>query len=182
MRHLHALPTLLLVGLLAGCTAAGKSPDVSKDIRASLDQNGLKDISVSQDRDKGVVTLSGHVAADSDKAQAESLAKSIAGGQVVANEIIVTPPGIEADAKKINSALDDAVSSDLKAYYIQYGLSDSVSYSVHGGVVTLTGHVNSQAKRTQAEKLAASVKNVTQVVNELQITDQKATSQGAGSR
>ena len=181
MRHLHALPTLLVVGLLAGCSA-GQSPDVSKDIRASLDSNGLKNVSVSQDRDKGVVTLTGQVAADSDKAQAESLAKSIAGTQVVANEIIVTPPGIEADAKKINSALDDAVGNNLKAYFIQYGLSDSVSYSVRGGVVTLTGNVNSQAKRTQAAKLASSVANVTQVVNEIQVKDQKATSQGAGSR
>ena len=181
MRHILPLPALLIVGLLAGCTA-GKSPDVSGGIRASLDQNGLKDISVSQDRDKGVVTLTGHVAADSQKAQAESLAKSIAGQQVVANEIIVTPPGIEADAKKINSALDDAVGNNLKAYFIQYGLSDSVSYSVHGGVVTLTGHVNSEAQRTQAAKLASSVANVTQVVNELQVKDQKATSRGGGSR
>jgi hyperosmotically inducible protein len=155
---------------------------VTDGIRASLDQNGLKTVSVSQDRDKGVVTLSGQVAADADKAQAESLAKSIAGSQVVANEIIVTPPGIESDAKKINSALDDAVSSDLKAYFIQYGLSDSVSYSVHGGVVTLTGRVDTEAKRAHAEKLASSVKNVTQVVNEIQVKDQKATSQGAGSR
>jgi hyperosmotically inducible protein len=182
MRHTLTFPTLLLVGLLAGCSAAGKSPDVTDGIRASLDQNGLKTVSVSQDRDKGVVTLSGQVAADADKAQAESLAKSIAGSQVVANEIIVTPPGIESDAKKINSALDDAVSSDLKAYFIQYGLSDSVSYSVHGGVVTLTGRVDTEAKRAHAEKLASSVKNVTQVVNEIQVKDQKATSQGAGSR
>ena len=29
--------------------------------RTSLDQAGFKDVSVSQDRDKGVVTLSGHV-------------------------------------------------------------------------------------------------------------------------
>jgi osmotically-inducible protein OsmY len=102
MRHTLTLPTLLVVGLLAGCSATDKSPDVTDGIRASLDQNGLKDISVSQDRDKGVVTLSGHVATDADKAQAASLAKSIAGQQVVANEIIVTPAGIEADAKKIN--------------------------------------------------------------------------------
>jgi osmotically-inducible protein OsmY len=82
--------------------------------------------------------------------------------------------------RRRSTALDDAVGNDLKAYFIQYGLSDSVSYSVHGGVVTLTGQVNSQARRTQAEKLGSSVKNVTQVVNELQIKDQKAT--GAGSR
>jgi len=175
-----------MAGLLAGCSAAGKSaeksPDVANGIRTSLDENGLKDVSVSQDRDKGVVTLTGQVAADADKARAASLAKSLAGEQVVANEIIVTPPGIEADAKKINSALDDAVGNDLKAYFIQYGLSDSVSYSVRAGVVTLTGHVNSEAKRRQAAKLASSVANVTQVVNELQVTDQKATSRGRGDR
>lgn len=188
MRHTLTLPTLLVVGLLAGCSAAGKSPDLSPDvsngIRASLDQNGLKDISVNQDRVKGVVTLGGHVATDAEKAQAASLAKSIAGKQVVANEIIVTPAGMETDATRINSALDDAVGSDLKAYFIEYGLSDDVSYRVHAGVVTLTGQVTSQAKRTQAAKLASSVKNVTQVVNELRVKekDQKATSRGGGDR
>jgi hypothetical protein len=34
---------------------------------------------VNSDRDKGVVTLGGHVAADGDKSQAESIARSIAG-------------------------------------------------------------------------------------------------------
>jgi osmotically-inducible protein OsmY len=40
----------------------------------------------SQDREKGVVTLGGHVAADSDKAKAAQIAQSVAGSQVVANE------------------------------------------------------------------------------------------------
>jgi len=57
-----ALLTLLSVGILAGCAGTdAKSPDVSDSIRASLDQAGLKDISLSQDRDKGVVTLAGPV-------------------------------------------------------------------------------------------------------------------------
>ena len=77
---------------LVGCSGARQSPDVSDSIRKSLDQAGLKDVSVSQDRDKGVVTLGGHVAADADKSQAESIAKSIATGQVVANQISVMPP------------------------------------------------------------------------------------------
>jgi hypothetical protein len=47
-----------------------KSPDVSDAIRKSLDQAGLKDVSVAQDREKGVVTLAGHVAAEGDKSQA----------------------------------------------------------------------------------------------------------------
>jgi|GEM_PF-4865996 len=38
---------------------------------------------MEQDRDKGVVTLTGTVVSEVDKAQAESIAKSIAGMQVV---------------------------------------------------------------------------------------------------
>ena len=44
-----------------------RSADVSGGIRTSLDQAGLKNVSVTQDHDKGVVTLGGHVTADSDK-------------------------------------------------------------------------------------------------------------------
>jgi osmotically-inducible protein OsmY len=55
-------------------------------------------------------------------------------------------------------------------------LKNGVSYKVDKGVVTLTGNVNSQSKRAQVEKVAAGVPNVQQVVNELQIKDQKASS------
>ncbi len=170
------LLALLLVGILVSCSGtATRSPDISDSIRKSLDQAGLKDVSVSQDRDKGVVTLGGHVAADADKSQAESIAKSIATGQVVANQIAVLPPGGESDAKAVNSALDKGVENNLDAALIQNGLQESVKYDVKNGVVTLTGDVNSQSKRAQAEKIAASVPNVQQVVNNLQIKNQKAT-------
>ena len=85
---------------------SAKSPDVSASVRTSLNQAGFKDVSVSQDRDKGVVTLGGqHVATDSAKSQAESVAMSLAGTQVVSNQIAVIPPGGESDAIKMNSAL-----------------------------------------------------------------------------
>ena len=44
------------------------------------------------------------------------------------------------------------------------------------GVVTLTGEVRSEARRSSAQSIASAVPNVTQVVNELQVKDQKATS------
>ena len=72
-RLLVTLLTLSIVGTLAGCSRIRKSPDVSDSIRKSLDQAGLQDVSVSQDRDKGVVTLGGHVPSDGDKSQAESM-------------------------------------------------------------------------------------------------------------
>jgi osmotically-inducible protein OsmY len=51
-----------------------------------------------------------------------------------------------------------------------------VKYEVKSGVVTLTGEVNSEDKRTRAEKVAIAVPNVLQVVNDLQVKNQKASS------
>jgi osmotically-inducible protein OsmY len=167
---------LLGAGTLAGCSGTAASPDVSDSIRKSLDQAGLKDVSVSQDRDKGVVTLGGHVVNDRDKAQAETLAKSLAGAQVVADQIAVIPPGLEKDAKAVNSDLDEGIEKNLDAALIQSKLRKSVKYEVKNSVVTLTGEVNSQNKRARAEQVAVSVPNVQQVVNNLQIKDQKASS------
>jgi hyperosmotically inducible periplasmic protein len=172
-----SLLALLVVVTLVGCSGTAKqSPDVSDSIRKSLDQAGLKDVSVSQDRDKGVVTLGGHVAADADKSQAESIAKSIATGQVVANQIAVMPPGGESEAKAVNSDLDKAIEKNLDAALIQNKLHKSVKYDVKNGVVTLTGEVNSQSKRALAEQISSAVPNVKQVVNDLQIKNQKASS------
>lgn len=164
------------IGCTIGCNSANKSPDVTGDIRKSLDQSGLKDVSVSQVRDKGVVTLSGHVPNDGDKGQAESIAKNIADGQVVADQIVVLPPGRESDARSVNSDLDSGIDKNLDAALIQNGLQKGVRYKVKSGVVTLSGDVNSESKRAQVQKIASGVPNVQQVVNDLQVKDQKATS------
>ena len=162
---------------MLGCSGpSSKSPDVSDSIRKALDQAGLKDVSVSQDRDKGVVTLGGQVASESDKSQAESLAKSLAGAQVVADQIAVVPVGGEKAAKAVNSDLDQGIENNLDAALIQNKMHDDVKYEVKSGVVTLTGEVNSEDKRTRAEKVAIAVPNVLQVVNDLQVKNQKASS------
>jgi len=57
---------------------------------------------------------------------------------------------------------------------IQNKMHDHVKYEVKSGVVTLTGEVNSQYKRDPAEKVATRVPNVKQVVNDLQVKNQKA--------
>jgi hyperosmotically inducible protein len=168
---------LLAVGALSGCSGtAAKSPDVADNIRKSLDQSGLKDVTVSQDRDKGVVTLGGQVTNNNDKVQAESLAKSFAGAQVVADQIAVVPVGAEKEAKAVNSDLDKGIEQNLDAALIQNKMHDNVKYEVKSGVVTLSGEVNSQNKRDRAERVAAGVPNVQQVVNDLQVKNQKASS------
>jgi osmotically-inducible protein OsmY len=123
-----------------------------------------------------VVTLGGQVATDNDKAHAEDIAKSIAGQQVVADQIAVVQVGEEHDAKAMNSDLDKGIEQNLDAALILNRLHGDVKYAVKNHVVTLTGDVDSPARRRVAEQVAAAVPNVQQVVNELQVKRQKATS------
>jgi len=176
LSHWSKLLAVAVAGILAGCSPAMRTPDVSASIRQALDQAGLKKVSIVQDRDKGVVTLGGQVAADSVKAQAEAIATSLAGGQVVADQIAVVPPGAERDARNVNADLDKGIEQNLDAALIEARLHDGVKYAVKNHVVTLTGDVDSQSRRRDAERVAAAVPNVQQVVNELQVKNQKATS------
>jgi len=177
VRPFFSIGTLVLLASMAACSdAPTKSPDVTDNLRRSLDQAGFKDVSVSQDRDKGVVTLTGTTASEADKAQAESIAKSIAGPQVVSDQIAVRPPGEESTAKKVDSDLDKGIEKNFDAVLVRHKLDSVVKYDVKNGVVTLTGHVNSQSRRAMVEKLATGVPNVKQVVNELEVKDQKASS------
>lgn len=168
---------LLVFCSLGACTRpADKSPDVTSAVRQALDQAGLKDVSVNQDRDKGVVTLGGHVPSDDAKGQAEAIAKTMAAGQVVANQVAVIPPGFEKVARTVNSDLDQGIEKNLDAALVASRFNSQVKYDVKNRVVVLKGEVDSEAKRAEAAKVAAAVPNVGQVVNEVQVKNQKATS------
>ena len=103
------------VGLIAfvvsvglGCSNRQQAPDVTSDIRHALDQAGLKDVKVSQDRVKAVVSLTGDVATDADKSRAETIAHSIAGDQVVSNEIGVRPKATWRPIRRSTRAVSSA--------------------------------------------------------------------------
>jgi osmotically-inducible protein OsmY len=107
--------TISIVTFFVGCSTEPKSPPVADNIRKSLDQPAFKNVSVSQDREKGVVTLTGHVATGAEKTEAEAIARSNAEGQVVADQIAVLPPGDASAAKTIDSDLDKAIEKNLDA-------------------------------------------------------------------
>jgi len=168
---------LLAVIVAGGCTAsANKSPAVADSVHDAVRQAGLKDVTVSQDRVKAVVTLKGTVASEEEKNQAETIAKSMAPGQIVANELAVLPPGAEKTAKSVNSELDGGIKKNLAAALIAHNLNKRVDTDVKNGVVTLTGNVQSERIRESAEKVAAAVPNVQQVVNKIEVKERKATS------
>ena len=169
-----AMLTLLLLIVATGCSG-NRSRDVKDGVKRSLEQAGFNDVKVDQDRDTGVVTLSGQVTSDDEKARAETAAKAAAGDQVVSNQIAVRPPGFESESKEIASDLDTGIEKNFHAALISHRLDKGVKYQAKNGVLTLEGEVNSQAKRDRLEQLATSIPNVKQVVNEIQVKDQKAT-------
>jgi hyperosmotically inducible periplasmic protein len=170
------LSVVLGVGLLAGCSSTPKSPAVASSVRKSLDQAGIKDVSVSEDRDKGVVTLGGHVATDAAKAQAAQIAQSVAGNEVIANEVAVLPPNDSGPTKTFDKDIDKGIDNNLDAALISNGYKSGISHSVKNGVVTLTGTVDTEAQRSQLQQIAGTVPNTQQVVNEIQTRHTKATS------
>ncbi len=176
-RFLLTVLALLTIGTMVGCWGhSAKSPDVADTIRKSLFQAGLKDVTVSQDRDKGIVTLGGEVSNADEKAQAESLAKSFAGAQDVADQIAVVPAGQGKEVSAVNSDLDQGIEKNLDAALIQNKMHGDVKYAVKNGVVTLTGEVSSDDVRKGAEQVATAVPNVQQVVNDIQVVKNRKAS------
>jgi hyperosmotically inducible protein len=179
MKTNHLLVTLLAlaaIGMMVGCKPSVKSPDLTDTIRKSLDQAGLKEVTVSQDRDKGIVTLGGQVATDDMKAQAESITKSMAGAEVVADQIAVIPAGLASQTNAVNTDLDQGIEKNLDAALIQNQMNDIVKYAVKNRVVTLSGEVNSESVRKNAESIALGVPNVQQVVNAIEVVKNRKAS------
>jgi osmotically-inducible protein OsmY len=81
---------------------------------------------------------------------------------------------VEGDAKKIDSNVDSAIEKDFKAVIIANRLEKQhIRFDAKNGVLTLKGDVDTAGQRQQVEKLAASVPNVQQVVNELDVKGAK---------
>lgn len=72
----------------------------------------------------------------------------------------MTPPGSEGEAKKVDADLDKGIESNLDAALLAQKLHKGVKYASKNGVVTLTGSVDSEAKRAAAQLIASTVPNV----------------------
>jgi osmotically-inducible protein OsmY len=176
MKSLNVVLIGMALAITLACTNNSKAPDVTDNVRHVLDSAGFTDVHVGQDREKNVVTLSGNVPTEDDKGRAESIARSQAGSAVVADEIAVRPKGDEGTAKKVDSDLDAGIDKNLEAMLLEHKMNRAVHYDVNNGVVTLKGTVTSQGQRSDVEKLAQQVPSVKQVVNELEVKNQRATS------
>jgi osmotically-inducible protein OsmY len=164
--------TFLLTALVILTAACSQRDNVSyKDgVKKALEQAELQDVSVSENQDKNTITLGGTVHSDDAKAKAADVAKAAAGTRIIANEISVQPVGAESEAKDVASNLDDAIEKTYKAALIESGLEkQSVNFKAKNGVLSLSGSVHNVNQRRQAEKLAAGIPNVQQVLNQIEV-------------
>jgi hyperosmotically inducible periplasmic protein len=162
--------------VITGCQSKDH-PDEKGAVTNSLNGNNLGSVDVSQDRDKGVMTLKGDVASAEAKQQAEGLAKQAAPDYTIANEIGVRAPEA-ANAGAVASNLDSAIEDDFKAAIKSHrNLDDqSIHASAKNGTLVIKGSVKTGAQKTEVSSLAKKVPNVQQVVNELEIkTDKHST-------
>jgi hyperosmotically inducible protein len=178
-RRFLLAPAAILVGALAfaGCHNQPTHPDEKSGVTNSLGSNNLGDVSVSQDRDKGVITLTGNVASDDQKTRAENLAKQAAPDYAIADEIGVRPAG-DSNAGSVASNLDSAIEDNFKASIKAHNNLDdqSIHYKAKNGTLVLKGTVKTLEQKKEAESLAKQVPNVQQVVNELEVKPTKHSS------
>jgi hyperosmotically inducible periplasmic protein len=167
---------LLLVLGSIGCTSqelddAGISAKIKGKLAADSETSAIK---IGVDTTHGVVTLSGVVPTEREKAKAEQLARSTEGITQVINNITINPDSLGATsvAKKTEEAVTDAtILAKIKAKLLTEGITNT-NVDVANGVVTLRGEVENDKQVTLAADIARSTVGVTSVNNQLAIKKQ----------
>jgi hyperosmotically inducible periplasmic protein len=150
-------------------------PDNRMAVYNALSQNGLRSITVSQDRKAGTMTLSGIVGSDESKRKAEQLARQAAPEYSVLDRIQVQSAGLVGDIKEAqkDARLDSAIETHFKARLASHKNLKGIQYSAYNQTLTLKGSVKTYKDRQEAEDLANKVPEVQHVVNQIQINGGK---------
>src|SRR5450756_1801885 len=106
VKLLPSVVIFTLTLLTLGCSQSQKSADIKGAVETALSQAGYTSVTVAQDRDKGVITLSGDVVTEEDKQRAADVTHNVSSRFVIANQIGVRPAGFTSEAKQSDSRLD----------------------------------------------------------------------------
>ncbi len=166
---LTALLFMFTIGCKNHSSDAGNAPSRGQ-IKNQLSSARLRNVDVSVDSDKKLVTLTGKVESGEQKDHVAQIAQDAAAGWVIANEVSIEPQGAESGARKIESNIDTAIEHNFKALAIaNHWDSMNLKYHAKNGVLTLEGTAPDTATRQDIEKIAATTPNVTQVVNKMDV-------------
>jgi osmotically-inducible protein OsmY len=167
-----SLTLVAVLALLLGvaCSTRTNTASYQDNVKKSLEQVDLKDVTVAEDRDKNTITLGGKVHSENAKQQANEVAQAAAGTRIVVDEISVQPVGEESAARSIASNTDSAIEKNYKAALIAKGLDkEHIRFNAKNGVLTLKGSVKTPQQKQAAQEVATNVPNVQQVLNELDV-------------
>lgn len=141
---------------------------------ATLLFNGeLNNFDINTDVKNGVVVLTGEVERSVDKKLAEELVLGIDGVKKVKNELTILDIHKKADSKEDSSAFTDAkIATVIKSRYLFDTDVDGtdIDVDVERRVVTLNGHVASEAERDLAIQIAKNANDVLEVEDNLRIS------------
>ncbi len=135
--------------------------EIERDVKAELEWDpdlDATDIAISVK--KGVVTLTGFVKSYTDKYEAETAAKRVAGVTGVANDLEVRMPAV--DERPDPDIARDAVAALKSQLPIS---SENIKVIVKNGWVTLEGEAEWQYQRQTAENAVRRIKGVKGVSN-----------------
>jgi osmotically-inducible protein OsmY len=112
----------------------------------------------------GVVTLTGFVTSYAEKTMAERAARRVKGVKAIAEEIEVRLP---SDTKRAD---DEIAARAIDILKWQVGVpADRIKVKVEKGVVTLTGDVDWQFQKTEADHVVHKLSGVFDVVNQIRV-------------
>ncbi|WP_438862862.1 BON domain-containing protein [Neptunicella sp.] len=179
-RSLISIVIAVVLGSVAlSASADNQWKDTAKDAwldgkaETTLLLNGnLNSFTIDTDVKNGVVTLTGKVESEVDKALASELVASLDGVTDVDNQLTVNDSkNQEKDGKMMKKLNDSKVETVVKTRLLfeseVSGLD--IEVEVKDGVVTLTGKVNSDAERDLAGAIAKNTNDVTKVNNKLTV-------------
>ncbi len=176
-RSLSVLVVSISLLAVAACSptrtqkSAGEQIDdtvVTVKVKAALVDNPVTkarqiDVEVFRGREQ----LSGFVAISAEKSEATPVARRVEGVRQVHNNLTVKA----ADATAGQAVDDSVLTSKVKAGLVDSPLTKAhqINVETRGGVVQLSGFVNSASAKSAAERIARDVTGVRSVRNEIDV-------------
>ena len=174
------LSMLMALALTTTTVAANDWKDGAKDAwidgkaETTLLLNGnLNSFAIDTQVKNGVVTLTGEVESDVDKALAAELVEGLEGVSSVENKLMVKEGNqTTADPKAVSALKDAKIATVVKTSLLfePETSGTSIDVDVANSVVTLSGVVDSDAEKDLAIAKAKNTKDVVDVVDKLTVS------------
>ncbi len=175
--------SLVVVGLagalLAGCNSGPKYPNSKPSVTSSLAQDNLSNLTVSQDRNHGVITLTGTVISQEKKLQAEDIAKAAAPKYRIADQTTVVPAAsssapvastvVAATPSQTDAEIQQQFNEKVKLHHSLARSGNNVIGTSKNGELVITGKVRTESEKREVEKLAKSIPHVQKVEDDLTV-------------